>query len=88
MSRDRFARPFPTDLCPEHKRIYTAWRDHHYDPTRPKEWGGGHILDSRTTHAERAADWDSKNLGQMILTEETCRSGKSPQCGAAKAARG
>lgn len=80
MTQLRFARPFPRDLCPEHSRIWQAWRNHHYNPRAPKDWPGQMILDSRTTHAERAATWDSKNLAEMILTEEICRGGRSPQC--------
>lgn len=73
--------PIPPDLCPEHKRIARAWRDNHYDPSRPSEWpGGSHIMDSRTSHAERAAGWDRKNREQVDLTIDCCRSGSSPQC--------
>lgn len=80
MTQLRFDRVFPHDLCAEHARIWQAWRNNHYNPRAPREWGGGHIMDSRTTHTERAATWDSRNLAQMILTEEVCRGGRSPQC--------
>lgn len=80
MSQARFARPFPRDLCPEHARIWIGWRDHFYDPRDPKDWPGQHIMDSRTTHGERARRWDEKNLEQMVGTETACRSGTSPQC--------
>lgn len=70
----------PDDLCPEHQRIGRAWRNNRYDPRNPREWGGGHILDSRTSHTERAAGWARKNAEQITATIATCRSGRSPQC--------
>lgn len=71
----------PADLCPEHRRIWRAWRDNRYKPWAPTEWpGGSHIMDSRTSHTERAADWQRKNAEQQAATEEICRSGRSPQC--------
>ncbi|MFF8994016.1 hypothetical protein ACF09H_29630 [Streptomyces sp. NPDC014983] len=73
--------PIPRDLCPAHREIATSWRDNHYSPWNPSEWpGGSHIMDSRTSHAERAAGWDRKNLEQIELTISCCRSGRSPQC--------
>jgi hypothetical protein len=73
--------PIPTDLCPEHKRIARAYRDLRYDWRRPTEWPGGqHILDSRTSHAERSAGWDRKSREQIELVIAICRSGNSPQC--------
>lgn len=73
--------PIPRDLCPVHREIAYAWRDNHYSPWNPSEWpGGSHIMDSRTSHTERGADWDRKNLQQIELTIDCCRSGRSPQC--------
>ncbi len=73
--------PIPRDLCPVHREIAYAWRDNHYSPWNPSEWpGGSHIMDSRTSHTERSADWDRKNLQQIELTIDCCRSGRSPQC--------
>ncbi|MFJ3182460.1 hypothetical protein ACIPJN_29290 [Streptomyces sp. NPDC086796] len=73
--------PIPRDLCPVHREIAYGWRDHHYSPWNPSEWpGGSHIMDSRTSHAERGADWDRKNLQQIELTIDCCRPGRSPQC--------
>ncbi|MFJ2217820.1 hypothetical protein ACIQVO_36620 [Streptomyces sp. NPDC101062] len=73
--------PIPRDLCPAHREIAYAWRDNHYSPWNPSEWpGGSHIMDSRTSHAERGAGWDRKNLQQIKLTIDCCRSGRSPQC--------
>lgn len=73
--------PPPDDLCEEHARIWKAWRDNHYDWRAPSEWpGGGFIMDNRTSHEAREADWDRKNRGQMEQTEHQCRSGRSPQC--------
>jgi hypothetical protein len=70
----------PVDLCPEHTRIWKGWRDHHYNPHHPQDWPGQPLLDSRTSHQARRADWETKNGEQMRLTEECCRSGRSPQC--------
>jgi hypothetical protein len=67
-------------MCPEHTRIWRAWRDHLYNPYHPQDWPGMMILDARTSHAERRADWVAKNAEQMQLTEECCRSGRSRQC--------
>lgn len=71
----------PRDVCPVHWEIARSWRDNHYSPWNPREWpGGSHIMDSRTSHSERSADWDRKNLQQLELTVACCRSGRSPQC--------
>lgn len=79
----RFGRRVPVDLCGAHRRIWRDWQDYSYDPRNPREPGGGQMLDSRTTHTERAEAWDRHNQGQMDLTERICRSGESPQCGPA-----
>jgi hypothetical protein len=77
----RFAMRTPVDLCPAHRKIWLGWRDLTYNPRNPTEWpGGSHIMDSRTTHVERARKWDVKSREQMTLTEACCRSGRSPQC--------
>jgi hypothetical protein len=71
----------PDDICPAHAKIARAWRDNHYNAHKPTEWpGGSHIMDSRTTHAERGAKWDRKNLDAVEQTFRICRSGRSPQC--------
>lgn len=71
----------PAALCPTHTRHVAGWRALRYDPRNPTEWpGGSHIMDSRTTHAERAAGWERKTAEQIALVEEICRSGRSPQC--------
>lgn len=73
--------PIPRDLCSVHDKIARDWRENHYSPWNPTEWpGGSHIMDSRTSHSERSADWDRKNLQQIELTIAFCRSGRSPQC--------
>lgn len=73
--------PIPRDLCPVHWEIARSWRDNHYSVWNPSEWPGGpHIMDSRTSHSERGASWDRKNLRQIELTVTCCRSGRSPQC--------
>jgi hypothetical protein len=75
----------PADMCGEHGRIWRAWWTYakSYDPRNPKEFGGAHIADNRTSHAERRADWLRKGVEQLRLTEQICRSGRSPQCGPA-----
>ncbi|MFK0296322.1 hypothetical protein ACIQU6_38425 [Streptomyces sp. NPDC090442] len=73
--------PIPSDLCRAHATIARSWRDNHYSPWNPSEWPGGTpIMDSRTSHQERAADWDRKNADQLERTIRICRSGSSPQC--------
>jgi hypothetical protein len=70
----------PGDLCPEHRRIWIKWQRLRYDIRRPKDWPGQMMMDNRTSHQDRARHWYTKNLEQMALTEEICRSGRSPQC--------
>lgn len=74
----------PADMCPEHARVWRAWWTYakSYDPRNPHDFGSiGPIADARTSHAERRADWLRKGAEQLRLTEQTCRSGSSPQCG-------
>lgn len=72
----------PADLCRTHATAWTKWRTHSlsYDPRNPKDWPGQHIMDSRTSHAERRRTWITKGREQLDLTENICRSGRSPQC--------
>lgn len=70
----------PAGMCPTHRTIWLAWRENHYDPRDPKDWPGQHIMDSRTSHAERGRRWDEKNREQMQLAERCCRRGNSLQC--------
>lgn len=72
----------PDDLCAEHKRIWKAWQKYarSYDSDNPREYGGGHIMDSRTSHAHRRRDWILKGIKDLDLTEQICRRGSSPQC--------
>lgn len=77
----------PGDLCPEHARVWRAWWDYarSYDPRHPKDYGNlGPIADARTSHAQRRASWLRRGLEDLALTERICRSGKSPQCAAAR----
>ena len=60
-------------LCPACAIARTKWRRVVYSPWRPAEWPGGqHILDSRTSHAERRADWEKKTAQQIELIESIC----------------
>ncbi|WP_327259994.1 hypothetical protein [Streptomyces sp. NBC_01240] len=84
--------PIPTDLCPAHNEIARGWRDNHYNWRDPSEWPAGvsapyrtHILDNRTSHEEREKRFDEKNQQQIDLVVQSCRSGRSPQCGATPA---
>lgn len=73
--------PIPKDLCPIHREHAVHWRNNDYSPWNPSEWpGGAHIMDSRTSHEERARDWDRKNQEAMDQVAAICRSGRSPQC--------
>lgn len=79
----------PDDLCGEHGRIWREWWRHSksYSTLDPKDWPGQRIMDSRTSHDARRAEWLRKGVGQLQLTEQICRSGKSPQCGPSQAVR-
>lgn len=69
------------EMCPEHRRIASQWRNHLYSPYHPTEWpGGSHIMDSRTSPRDRRYDWEKKNEEQVRLTVKACLSGRSPQC--------
>lgn len=60
-------------LCPKCQPIRARWKQLHYNPRQPTEWpGGSHILDSRTSHAERRTDWERKTATQVALVEEIC----------------
>lgn len=79
----------PADLCAEHGRIWRDWwkHSHSYSSLDPKDWPGQRIMDSRTSHDSRRAEWLRKGLEQLQLTERICRSGKSSQCGESTAVR-
>lgn len=72
----------PDDLCAEHRRHWREWRDraHRYDPRAPREFDGGHITDSRTSHEDRRHRWLAAGAEQCALTERICRTGWSIQC--------
>ncbi|MET9402663.1 hypothetical protein [Kitasatospora sp. NPDC002965] len=67
--------PMPEHVaaCPKHRVLWTAWHDNTYDWRKPREWGGGHIMDCRTDHQERAYDWAEKNLAQMNAAALSCK---------------
>ncbi|RKE02999.1 hypothetical protein [Streptomyces sp. TLI_171] len=68
--------------CPAHREIWLGWRNNRYDLRRPSEWPGtpSGIMDSRTSHEERAYGWAEKNAAQMELVAGICGRGTSPQC--------
>lgn len=73
--------PIPAGLCPVHHQHATAWATNDYQPHNPTEWpGGAFLMDNRTTHDERAREWDRKNSAQVELIARICHSGTSPQC--------
>lgn len=68
-------------LCPVHRAHAFDWRNNAYNVHRPSEWpGGGMLMDNRTLHAARRADWEAKNQAQILIIVGICRSGRSPQC--------
>lgn len=79
--------PIPSDLCPTHYRIALKWKNNHYDRHNPSEWPCGTsttlrtlLMDFRTSHKERAQQFEEKNQQQINATIRACRSGRSPQC--------
>lgn len=74
----------PEGLCATHRQQAVEWRNNDYDWRNPGEWPGGlscrgrqHIMDSRTTHEERAREFERKNREQIELIARICRSGVS-----------
>ena len=62
-----------TLLCPACTQILHTWYNVIYNDQDPREWPGGtHIMDSRTTHRERRADWETKTARQITLLHEIC----------------
>ncbi len=82
----------PQPLCPYHAADAACWAANDYQPHRPREWPAGAavdpghsgygLMDSRTTHDERAREFVRKNQEQIDLITRICRSGRSPQCSA------
>ena len=75
-------------LCPLHEQQAGEWRGNHYNPRNPSEWPGGMnagpirtlLMDSRTSHDERAREFERRNAEQVALITRICTSGTSPQC--------
>jgi hypothetical protein len=73
----------PADLCAAHRESWSKWRTYalSYDPRYPKDFGNiGPIMDARTSHADRRAEWVRKGRLQLDQVEALCRRGGSPQC--------
>lgn len=75
------------NLCPVHSQQTAEWHANTYDPRNPSEWPGGRstasrtlLMDSRTSHDERAREFTRKNQDQIDLIARICTSGTSPQC--------
>jgi hypothetical protein len=61
-------------LCSRCHESRRKWRLVEYDPRNPSEWPskGRGIMDARTTHAARRADWERKTADQIALIERIC----------------
>lgn len=71
----------PADLCPAHRKVWRNYAALTYDPRHPHEWPGiSVIMDNRTDHAKRAADWDHKTREVLASIERICRGGHSIHC--------
>lgn len=77
----------PIGLCPAHHQQVAEWRNNDYDWRNPGEWPGGlssqtrsQLIDSRTSHEERAREFAEKNWRQIELIAGICKSGRSAQC--------
>ena len=76
MSQSRYGQKIPPGMCLAHRGQWLGYRNLTYSPWHPCEWPGlAVILDSRTSHAARAADWDRKSIEQMRLTADICLRG-------------
>lgn len=74
-------------FCRVHRQLAWNWLINEYDRHNPCDWPGGlktqrgvGVMDSRTAHAARAAEFERKNRAQAELIAKICRSGCSPQC--------
>jgi hypothetical protein len=60
-------------LCPTCQPIRAQWLRLDYDPRHPSEWPGQQqILDARTSHTERRADWQRKTDRIVTDIENRC----------------
>jgi hypothetical protein len=60
-------------LCPTCQTVRADWLRLDYNPRQPSEWPGRQsVLDCRTTHAERRAEWRRKTDQQVQLIEDMC----------------
>lgn len=84
---ERFNVRPPAGMCPTHRRMWIGYRDMHFNPVSGNRWPGhpgspftiiGRDLDR--VREERRVEWDEKASEQMILAEDICLSGRSPQC--------
>jgi hypothetical protein len=73
----------PPDLCPEHRRIWTAWQEYgrdHRGGTRDWSHPSGGVMDDRTPREDRIDIWCAKAREQLDIVEQICRTRTSPQC--------
>ncbi|QQM45132.1 hypothetical protein [Streptomyces liliifuscus] len=84
---ERFNIRPPAELCPEHRRLWIAYRNMRFDEETGNRWPGydgspfqyqGTDMDALRN--ERRVEWDEKASEQMQLIERICLSGRSPQC--------
>lgn len=66
-------------LCGKHGAAVANWAKVVYNPRAPKEWPGGPLMDSRTSHADRRADWERKTAAQIEMIKGFCRDNRN--CG-------
>ena len=60
-------------LCPACQAARAGWLRLDYNPRHPSEWPGGQqILDARTSHTARRADWQRKTAQQIAAIEDRC----------------
>jgi hypothetical protein len=60
-------------LCHTCQPIRAQWLRLDYNPRHPSEWPGRQqILDARTSHTERRADWQRKTAAQVQAIENAC----------------
>lgn len=81
------AESLPSGLCAAHHQQAFEWRSNDYDWRNPGEWPCGRsvphrtlLMDCRTSHEERAREFEQKNWEQIELIDRICKSGRSPQC--------
>lgn len=63
----------PSGLCPTHHDAAIKWRNNRFNRHHPREWGGGPLMDNRTSYADKDAEFERKNADQIQLIAEICQ---------------